>query len=103
MPKQLSGYGLFLISQSKVSGYDTYDSAVVVAVDEEGAKHVSPLDYYVWHNNGWCYKMADGSFRELDRRRSDWCQPKDVTATWIGIAGTELKLGEVVCASFNAG
>jgi hypothetical protein len=96
-------YQLFLISQNTVSGYDTFDDAVVVAVDEEGAKHVSPCDYYVWKDNDWHFKFDDGTTKAEPYHGYSWCQPKDVTATWVGVAAANLKLGEVVCASFNAG
>lgn len=101
--RQLGTYQLFLLEQDTVRGYDTYNSAVVVAVDEAGAKMVSPCEYYRWHDNKWYFQMADGTLKTNSYGRSDWCLPKDVKATWIGIAGADLKLGEVVCASFNAG
>lgn len=36
---------LFLLKQDYISGYDTYDSAVVIAENEEDAKKISPSDY----------------------------------------------------------
>ena len=36
---------IYLISQEKNSGYDTYDSAVVCAENEEAAKLTCPSDY----------------------------------------------------------
>ena len=76
---------LYLISQRKNTGYDTYDSAVVAAQDEAAAKHINPHgDWADKHNSGWC------------------TSPKHVTAVYIGEAAESVKIG-VVCASFNAG
>jgi len=80
---------LYLISQTVNNGYDTYDSAVVCAPDEETARRmdpggeggamVNPEDNYCWTND-----LAN------------------VKVDYIGKAkpGT---LQHVVCASFNAG
>lgn len=83
---------LFLISQSENDGYDTYDSAVVCAPDEETARRMhpggKPDDY--WDglcNKGW----------------ADWCStPERVMVKYLGEAAPETKLG-IVCASFSAG
>ncbi len=81
---------LFLISQDENNDYDTYDSAVVCATDEDAARLMDPGG-----NNG-----APAYF---GRRYSPWCSAADkVTVTFIGDAAPGLPLG-VVCASFNAG
>jgi len=74
---------LFLISQSEYTGYDTYDSAVVCAPNEDAARRISP-DYGGEFGPGWC------------------SSPDKVTAQLIGEAEPGLPVG-VVCASFNAG
>ena len=80
---------LYLISEVGHGGYDTYDSAVVVASTAAKAKLIHP----------------DGDGRALDG--DDWPSwprnVEDITATRIGTAGPKLKAGEVVCASYNAG
>lgn len=77
---------LYLISQTENSGYDTYDSAVVAAVDEDAARSTLPSEYEKWNDV-----------------MSAWCKsPSDVTVEYIGEAKEETKAG-VVCASFNAG
>lgn len=73
---------LFLISQDHNEGYDTYDSAVVAAKDEEAAR-----------------KVAVGSTGAC----GTWAKPKHVIAEYIGTAKPGTKAGEVICASFNAG
>ncbi len=79
---------LFLISQTQNNDYDTYDSAVVTAPDEETAKGMNP-------ENG-------EPVAKWRRRRPTWCSgPEHVTMRYIGEA-VDVEQG-VVCASFNAG
>jgi len=72
---------LWLISQDYNRGYDTYDSAVVVALDEDAARKTNPCPF--------------GS-------TSTWCDPRYVNVQYIGEAREGMPV-EVVCASFNAG
>ena len=82
---------LYLVSQSVNTEYDTYDSFVVVAPDEEYARHTHPrlttedkMDGF-WWNSTWT--------SELDK----------VEVKLIGTAAKHLVKGQVICASFNAG
>lgn len=78
---------LYLIQQSENGGYDTYDSAVVAAPDEETARNIDP--------------SGDGEPMKWGKSFSSWCfNPSQVHVILIGT--TELAQG-VVCASFNAG
>jgi len=85
-----SPLNLYLISQNKVYGYDTYDSAVVSAPDEETARLIHPssglMDLEEFCNNRW----------------GDWTSNiEDVQVELLGsYNGTDIK---VICASFNAG
>ena len=75
---------LYRITQGDVSGYDTYDSAVVCATTEEDARNMYPGQ--ASQNNG-----------------NDWTlDPSKVNVTYLGKADNSLKTG-VICASFNAG
>ena len=76
---------LYLISQRKNNGYDTYDSAVVAAESEDDARSIHP--------GGGPYS-ADQAYT--------WAAPEYVTAIFIGIASPGTERG-VICASFNAG
>jgi hypothetical protein len=78
---------IFLISQTKRRGYDTYDSAVVCALDGEDAITIHP--------NG-------GENEEYHHPFSTWAPPKDVDVEYLGEAGSNVERG-VICASFNAG
>lgn len=81
---------LYLISQKQNNDYDTFDSAVVVAPDEETARRTSPLTGKI------VASLAE--WREL----REWCDgPEHVTVRYLGDAAG-LEQG-VVCASFNAG
>lgn len=79
---------LYRIWQVQNNGYDTFDSAVVVAASEEDAKKVHPCDYdpTPWEHN---YTWADS--------------PDAVFVEYVGIAANELSAGTIICASFNAG
>lgn len=92
---------LWRLSQVVNSGYDTYDSMVVCADTEYQAKRISPDEYHVWHNASWHFKYSDGILRP-DTFYS-WAEVKDIKAVCIGEASSEVKKGEAVCVSFNAG
>ena len=81
---------LYLISQTENTGWDTYDSAVVAAPDEETARNMSPSK---WHD-GEPHTFGDGW--------DDWAtDPKNVTVTYLGEYVKDEQC--VICASFNAG
>ncbi len=81
---------LYLIEATGSGGYDTYDSAVVVASTAANAKLTHP--------------RGDDKVVGIDTDWGSWPNSVDkITATRVGEAGPKLKAGEVVCASFNAG
>ena len=79
---------LYLISQDDDNvDYDTYDSAVVAAPDEETARNTHPSGI----NNYW------------SKYPYFWCNsPNDVKVELIGIARDDMEQG-VVISSYNAG
>lgn len=80
---------LYLISQDQNNDYDTYDSAVVAAPDEETAREINPSDGK---------PMGD----RWGDRYCTWCkEPKYVSVRYLGEA-VDVEQG-VVCASYNAG
>jgi len=84
---------LFLIYRTEIVGYDEYDSAVVVAADEESAKKIHPREEYA--NKEW--------WKE-DMEYNSWVIPEKVNVSYLGICESgDYKEGSVVCASFNAG
>lgn len=87
---------LFLLTQSKNNGYDTYDSAVVAAETEDAARLIHPSSRH------------DTEQKVLTRRQFmalkhyGWAKdPNYVTVREIGT--TETETPGVICASFNAG
>ena len=78
---------LYLLTQDVNNGYDTYDSCVVAAPDEESARRIHPGrddwndDYYA---------------------RKTWARIHEVAVSLIGTAKEGTSAG-VVLASFNAG
>ncbi len=87
---------LFRISQTVNTGYDTYDSAVVVAKNEDGARKIHP-DGSIW--DAECRMWGHGDTSGIWA----WSPPEHVTAEFVGIADERFHAGDVVCASFNAG
>jgi hypothetical protein len=82
---------LYLISQIVNNGYDTYDSAVVAAKNEDDAQQMLPGFY------------SDGKFYPTDLRDGAWASPEHVEVEYIGTAKPGTKAGTVICASYNAG
>lgn len=79
---------IYKISQAVNSGYDTYDSAVVIAEDENEARKIHP--------------RGDGEITTSNPSPyDDWCSINDVEVEHIGITDSHAK--GVVVASFNAG
>ena len=82
---------LFKIYQNRNPGYDTYDSAVVVANSAEEAQKIHPCggssDFYT--NDTW---VARPDFVELLYLGEVVGEPDD-----------DIYPGAIICASFNAG
>ena len=97
---------LYLISQSINSGYDTYDSAVVAAENEQAAKETYPAinDFvYTYHDNSWWWAWPPKFMNEERESGGSWaCKPSQVDVEYIGEAAEGTEAG-VICASFNTG
>lgn len=89
---------LWLISQDANNDYDTYDSAVIAAPDEASAKTRHPGGDYFWKEGAWRYSDGKPQFGQ-----GSWAPPELVTAKCVGEAAPDIALGEIICASFNAG
>ena len=95
---------IFKIRQALNNNYDSYDSAVVVACDEEHARSIHPMGQNIaWDPELEIWVDADGADAE-------WCanswvsDPKAVEAKAVGfVTGGSAKPGDVLVASFNAG
>ena len=85
---------LYLLTQYQNTGYDTYDSCVVCAENEDDAKNIDPSTgdgvFVDWSNKSQKYSIS-------------WANTKDgIEVEEIGEAHPSQKRG-VICASFNAG
>jgi hypothetical protein len=79
---------IYHISQSQRKGYDTYDSAVVVANSANEASTMHPA----------------GGFIGKQKWFDSWASsPDDVLVKIIGKAEKSYSEPTVICASFNAG
>jgi hypothetical protein len=87
MKKYLSSMNIYKVSQNVNEDYDTYDSFVVIAEDEDSARATHPAGYEWDGTEKDCY--------------STWCDAKEAKVELIG--ATEKAKHEVVLASFNAG
>ena len=76
---------IYLLKQKEKCGYDTYDSLVVVAEDEEAAKNILPPCCKTWEDTEYVWASSIAS----------------VTATLLGYAVTGSIAG-CVLGSFNA-
>ncbi len=86
---------IYKISQTTNRGYDTFDSAIVIAASPKAAALIHPQ----WiHDPQQLY--VDGID---DDAYSSWTNSNNVTATYIGKASNKFKKPQVVMASFNAG
>jgi hypothetical protein len=78
---------LWLLINEIVTGYDTYDSAVVAAETEAAARTIHPSGNNIyWKRETYC----------------SWCRQDEVIAQLLGTALKGTKAG-IICASFNAG
>ena len=72
---------LYLLSQNVKVGYDTYESCIVCADDEDDAANITPGSNW---GETWCHS------------------PGQVAVEFLGVAAEGIKRG-VILASFNAG
>jgi len=88
---------IYLVERTDGVGYDEFDSFVVIAKTEEGAKNTHP--YYKEEEDNkeeaWYWKNYNSWIKKDDLNR--------LTVTLVGKATKEYKVRKVICASFNAG
>jgi hypothetical protein len=97
---------LYLLSQSKVSGWDTFDSMVVSAESEQDARNIHPSKFVTHHKDGkWMgtYRGGKNIGCEYVNPTSDWVNFSDIESVSAEYLGETAKPRGVICASFNAG
>ena len=84
---------IYKISQEVNNEYDTYDSAIVIAKDEEEARRISPALY----TNELYYDFSKENW-------GNWAfKVEEVMVEYIGKADKRFKESQVILSSFNAG
>ena len=95
---------IYLLSQDIVSGYDSYDSAVVIAENEDEARKIHPNILVTHITNGqWMGTYSGGG--EYVNKSFELVRCSDIdkiSVKYIGEADTIQQKG-LVLASFNAG
>ena len=87
---------LWKLSQDKLDGYDTYDSAVVAAETEDEARMIHPGVIHTLPYTTNTAKHWNGVVT------GDWPDVEYVKVEYLGEADKTITKG-VICASFNAG
>ena len=99
---------LFLIAQNTVTGFDSYDSAVVAAESENDARNIHPSDCITHAEDGQWFgtyrgdRLGNYSPPEPQSNTGwpDYSCIQSISVEYLG--ETERDRG-VVCASYNAG
>lgn len=95
---------IYKVEQNWNNGYDTYDSFICIAENEQEARETYPSEFVTHHRNGqWYGTYTKGG--EYIQDGHDWVgfdEIERLTVTMIGIASEGQPKG-VVLASFNAG
>ena len=98
---------LYLISQNVNDDYDTFDSAVVAARDEEDARSIHPISSWLGMGHmptvTQTAKEAEEEKEKHGYNNDDtWTTRENVEVKFLGIGSPGVKRG-VICASYNAG
>jgi len=88
---------IYLLSQNTVKDYDTFDSCIVVAPDEDTARGIHPGGFRRWNGRRW----VDPRFPHDTERCTNWAPAPKVKVTLVGVAAEGVQ--GVLCASYNAG
>jgi len=99
---------IFHMSQDINIGYDTYSDCVVIAKNEEEARHIHPSEFVTHFKDGqWygTYSNKEGGEYATENEFYTWVlfhQIDKIKIIEIGTAKAGSKKG-VICASFHAG
>ena len=93
---------LYLISQTVNNGFDTFDSAVVAARDEEDARSINPAGIWSGDNKPVLLTPTREEIVDVKDEPYAWTRRENVKVRLIGVGSPDVKRG-VICASFNAG
>ena len=94
---------IYLLEQDYVDGYDTYDSAVVIAENADEAKYIHPSSF-VTHvsDDKWMGTFSKGG--EYEHDTDCWPKYSDVDQIKVTCLGESTATkSRLVLSSFNAG
>lgn len=83
---------LYLLTQSTVTGYDTYDSAVVAAESEDNARKIHPSSY-----------TTREQWEKEEYSSGNWPTYNDREVIKVRYLGTTDEPEGIILSSFNAG
>lgn len=86
-------FAIYRISQTDVKGWDTFDSAVVIAPSASVARTVHPKSIW-WGETTYITKEDTNNWTD---------NPDKVVVEYLGEAHPDFVEIKVVCASYNAG
>lgn len=104
---------IYKLTQDVQHGYDTFDSCIVCAENENEARIINPDSSIYYKNNSWMTKYSEHHYHENLRGKEYetekvcpcWVFSKDVDKIkieFIGKADDSIKKG-CILSSFNAG
>ena len=97
---------IYKVEQDSNAGYDTYDSFICVAENEQEARETHPSEFVTHSKNGkWYGTYSYGNKDEYEMDSGDWVrcnQINKLSVTLIGVANENQPKG-IVLSSFNAG
>lgn len=88
---------IYLLTQNVNKGWDTWDSIVVVAKDEQEARMTHPR-----YSESWSFAERYKNWNGIEDSYGGWCNASKVEVKLIGKALEGMER-QVLCASFNAG
>lgn len=95
---------IYLLTQDLYCGYDTYDSMVVIADNEDEAREMHP-NPKITHASDGCWIGTDYHDKEIKIKSGGWVGYDDldkIKITCIGIANPD-EQRRVIISSFHAG
>jgi hypothetical protein len=97
---------LYLISQDKVDGYDTYSDAVVSAKSAIDARKIHPCGFVTHISNGkWMGTFSGGinKGQEYENETDSWVKYKDIDVIKVELIGKSSVARGLILSSFHAG
>jgi hypothetical protein len=91
---------IYLIEQDVLTGYDTFNAAVVIAENETKAKLIHPNEYE-WNPEIHAWVEGTEIVDDPSVPPATWPAPAYIKVTLLGRAEADMKKG-IVCADFRA-